>query len=95
MKGAATVEAKDLLNRMMQPDPFKRITIQEIKEHPWFKVNVSRYLKSPEFDTRSTIPQRIPDSEIIDKLFKLKLNIKIEDRPKIEDAIKKGELFDF
>jgi serine/threonine protein kinase len=28
-------DAKDLINRMLQPDPVKRINIKDIKEHPW------------------------------------------------------------
>jgi serine/threonine protein kinase len=28
--------AKDLVRRMMEPDPSIRISLSEIKEHPWF-----------------------------------------------------------
>ena len=29
-------EAKDLINKLLQPVPLKRISIKEIKEHSWF-----------------------------------------------------------
>jgi hypothetical protein len=35
------------------------------------------------------------DKDIVDKLFKLKLSINPEDREDIEEAIRKGELYDF
>mmetsp|Transcript_29909 Transcript_29909/g.26460 ORF Transcript_29909/g.26460 Transcript_29909/m.26460 type:complete len:85 (+) Transcript_29909:601-855(+) len=41
MHGTASPEAKDILNRMLQPNPFKRITIPEIMNHPWFKNDVN------------------------------------------------------
>ncbi len=37
-------DAKDLINRLLQPLPLKRIRLSEIKDHPWFKVNVPKYL---------------------------------------------------
>jgi serine/threonine protein kinase len=35
-------EAKDLINRMLQPNPLKRITMEEIKCHPWFLKNLDK-----------------------------------------------------
>lgn len=32
-------DVKDLITRMLVVDPSKRITITQIKEHPWFKSN--------------------------------------------------------
>lgn len=29
-------DVQDLINRMLQPNPVKRITMREIKEHPWY-----------------------------------------------------------
>jgi serine/threonine protein kinase len=95
MKGAATIEAKDLLNRMMQPDPFNRITIAEIKAHPWFNQNICKYLLSPNLGMKASNARNNLDDQIVDKLFTLKLDLKPEDRPQIEAAIKKGELYDF
>ena len=27
---------KDLISKMLEPDPSKRITLREIRDHPWF-----------------------------------------------------------
>ncbi|URE44609.1 SNF1-related protein kinase [Musa troglodytarum] len=43
--------ARDLIPRMLVVDPMKRITIREIREHPWFQVRLPRYLAVPPPDT--------------------------------------------
>ena len=37
-------EVQDLINRMLQPNPVKRITLQEIQEHPWYQKDLPDYL---------------------------------------------------
>jgi len=37
-------DVKDLINRMLQPNPVKRITMKEIKEHPWYLKDLPLYL---------------------------------------------------
>jgi serine/threonine protein kinase len=37
-------DAKDLITRLLQPLPMKRMTIGEIKEHPWFTKDMPVYL---------------------------------------------------
>jgi len=37
-------DLKDLLCRMLNPDPLGRITIPQIKKHPWFKVEMPLYI---------------------------------------------------
>jgi 5'-AMP-activated protein kinase catalytic alpha subunit len=37
-------EVKDLINRMLQPNPIKRITMNEIKHHPWYLLDLPAYL---------------------------------------------------
>lgn len=95
MSGAASAEAKDLINRMIQPTPYKRITISEIKDHPWFKLSVPRYLYTPLNEVKTDGIHKKLDSEIVDRLFHLKLSISPENREEIERAIVKGELYDF
>lgn len=95
MKGAASIEAKDLLNRMMQPNPFNRITIHEIKSHPWFSQNICKYLLEPFVITKLNGGHKSLDNELVDKLFTLNLSINEDDRKEIEAAILKGELYDF
>lgn len=36
--------ARDLIIRMLVVDPIKRITIHEIRQHPWFRFHLPRYL---------------------------------------------------
>lgn len=38
-------EVRDLINRMLQPNPVKRILMKEIKEHPWYLKNLPKYLQ--------------------------------------------------
>ena len=37
-------EVKDLINRMLQPNPVRRISMAEIKQHPWYTSNLPPYL---------------------------------------------------
>lgn len=39
-----TPGARDLIRRMLIVQPLERITIPEIRQHPWFSVNLPRYL---------------------------------------------------
>ena len=43
--------ARDLIPRMLLVDPLKRITIPEIRQHPWFTVRLPRYLAVMQADT--------------------------------------------
>ena len=35
-----SIPAKNLLKHMLDINPMTRYTLQEIKEHPWFKMNI-------------------------------------------------------
>jgi len=39
--------SRDLIPRMLVVDPLKRITIPEIRQHPWFLANLPQYLAHP------------------------------------------------
>ncbi len=39
-------EVRDLINRMLQPNPVKRIKLAEIREHRWYLENLPHYLKA-------------------------------------------------
>ncbi|KAL9323480.1 hypothetical protein ACSQ67_008337 [Phaseolus vulgaris] len=43
--------ARELIPRMLVVDPMKRMTIPEIRQHPWFQVRLPRYLAVPPPDT--------------------------------------------
>ena len=60
---------RDLLPRMLVVDPMKRITIQEIRQHRWFRVNLARYLSVPIDDV--LMKQRTVDEEALGQVVKL------------------------
>lgn len=37
-------DVKDLINRMLQPNPVKRINMKEVRDHPWFQRDLPPYL---------------------------------------------------
>lgn len=43
--------ARDLIPRMLKVDPMKRMTIPQIRQHPWFQARLARYLAVPPPDT--------------------------------------------
>jgi serine/threonine protein kinase len=38
-------DVRDLINRMLQPNPVKRIKLHEIQQHAWYCENLPAYLK--------------------------------------------------
>jgi len=64
-------DAKDLIAKLIQPNPLKRLTISEVMEHPWFNVNVPTY-QVRYFDAapqnQSSMKVEI-DEEIVDRLY--------------------------
>ena len=42
-------KAKDLLRKILEKDPEKRITIKKIKKHPWFNLTAPKIKKNPIF----------------------------------------------
>lgn len=51
--------ARDLIPRMLVVDPLKRITIPEIRKHPWFTSKLPFYLSLPP----STIEKEVSSLE--------------------------------
>ena len=61
--------AKNLIPRMLEVDPMKRITIPEIRLHPWFQHKLPPYLRhAPEYMEKQ---ERVVDGEVIDEVLKL------------------------
>lgn len=56
--------ARDLINRMMQPNPLNRITIPEIKNHVWYVVKLPFYLQIMD-NTKSEI-----ENDVNQEIFK-------------------------
>ena len=43
-----TEEPRDLISRMLEVDPLRRMTINEIRRHPWFVAEVPHYIAMPQ-----------------------------------------------
>ncbi|PHT62346.1 hypothetical protein T459_33795 [Capsicum annuum] len=61
--------ARDLIPRMLIVDPMKRITIPEIRLHPWFQAHLPRYLAVPPPDTMQQAKKI--DEEILQEVVKM------------------------
>jgi serine/threonine protein kinase len=61
--------AKNLIPRMLEVDPMKRITIPEIRLHPWFQHKLPPYLRHP--PELMEKQERVIDAEVIDEVMKL------------------------
>eukprot|EP00891_Asterochloris_glomerata_P001387 jgi/Astpho2/1387/Aster-06242 len=61
--------ARDLIPRMLLVDPLKRITIPEIRQHPWFMQHLPRYLAVMQADTMATSANI--DQEMVDEVVRL------------------------
>ena len=67
-------EAKDLINRMLQVNPAKRITVNEIKNHPWIREKVPLYAHVPSAYTVQQDPPFRPNKEAITTVMNYKLD---------------------
>jgi len=56
--------AQDLIRRMLVVDPMRRITIDQIRNHSWFKTSLPRYLAIPE-DQRRALSRTRMDSNVM------------------------------
>ncbi|KAK1321780.1 SNF1-related protein kinase catalytic subunit alpha KIN10 [Acorus calamus] len=61
--------ARDLIPRMLVVDPMKRMTIPEIRQHPWFQARLPRYLAVPPPDTMQQAKKI--DEEILQEVIKM------------------------
>ena len=58
-----------MIARMLLVDPLKRVTISEIRAHPWFVVHLPRYLVVPPPDTLAQATN--VDAETLDMVVNL------------------------
>ncbi|XP_022740187.1 SNF1-related protein kinase catalytic subunit alpha KIN10-like [Durio zibethinus] len=61
--------ARDLIPRMLVVDPMKRMTIPEIRQHPWFQAHLPRYLAVPPPDTMQQAKKI--DEEILQEVVRM------------------------
>ena len=70
-------DAKDIIKKILEVDPKKRLNFEEIKEHPWFNIINRKYMMYKGIDIEENI---IPiDEEIVEQMEKYGIN-KIETR---------------
>ncbi len=67
-------QVQDLINRMLQPNPVKRITLSEIQEHPWFSRDLPDYLHFVSKPQKNNKKAQL-DTGIVKAQFSLNLNI--------------------
>ncbi|EGC29439.1 hypothetical protein DICPUDRAFT_58802 [Dictyostelium purpureum] len=79
----------DLIRKMLVVDPVKRVTIHEIRNHPWFQVKLPKYLSSPHTFLSKSI-QTINTSILNELVY-----APIEKEKIIEELQKPGEINDF
>ena len=63
--------SRDLILRMLVVDPLKRITIAEVRQHPWFLHKLPVYLSLP--PAMIEMQERYVDNEIVEKVCQLPL----------------------
>jgi len=56
--------AQDLIRQMLVVDPMRRITLDQVRSHSWFKTNLPRYLAIPEDQRRALSRSRV-DSNVM------------------------------
>lgn len=64
--------ARNLIPRMLEVDPMKRITIPEIRLHPWFQHKLPPYLRHP--PDLMEKQERTVDPQVIDEVMQLPLH---------------------
>jgi len=65
-----TATSKELIKQMLQRNPLKRITLPEIKNHPWYTANLPLYLQIMD-NSKSEIQERV-DEEILEVISKVR-----------------------
>ncbi|KAE8692538.1 Calcium-dependent protein kinase 32 [Hibiscus syriacus] len=84
--------AKDLVRKMLSPDPKRRLTAQEVLDHPWLQ----NAKKAPNVSLGETVKARLKQFSVMNKLKKRALRV-IAEHLSIEEVagIKEGfELMD-
>ena len=62
--------ARDLIPRMLLVDPLKRITIPEIRQHPWFTIHLPRYIAVLQAGPSSSMGT-VVDSDLVREVERL------------------------
>ncbi|KAL9261666.1 Calcium-dependent protein kinase 7-like protein [Drosera capensis] len=81
--------AKDLVKRMLDPNPKKRLTAQEVLDHPWL-VNAK---KAPNVSLGETVKARLKQFSVMNKLKKKALRV-IAEHLSVEEVAGIKEAFE-
>jgi len=86
-------EAKDLIRRMLQPNPIYRMKFHEIKSHPWLRSTYMLYL-DPRQIRYYLNPAKV-DVELFDRLKAMTFNFMGLTDEKVKESIKKRKDYSF
>jgi len=79
--------SRELILRMLVVDPIKRITIAEVRQHPWYQHKLPAYLTLPPAMIENS--ERYIDEEIVEKVCQLPLRgVTI---PLVKDAVETAD----
>ncbi|KAL6563759.1 Calcium-dependent protein kinase 8 [Orobanche gracilis] len=81
--------AKDLVKKMLHPDPSRRLTAQQVLEHPWLQ-NVK---KAPNVSLGETVKARLKQFSVMNKLKKRALRV-VAEHLSVEEVAGIKEAFD-
>jgi serine/threonine protein kinase len=87
-------DAQDLVNRMIQPNTLRRMTIEEIKEHPWFTKDLDKYLFDFKFIHDEKYTKNINEKVLAD-LYRIKPDIRRLDEKVVRSSIINKDGHDF
>jgi len=82
--------ARDLIQRILVVDPLKRATIKDIRNHPWFQMNLPEYLAiPPAVNPMNKQKVETIDEEVLQEALQLVPDYEF-DRNEAERAIQQG-----
>ncbi|KAJ8640904.1 hypothetical protein MRB53_017598 [Persea americana] len=80
--------AKDLVKRMLDPDPKRRLTAQEVLDHPW----VQNAKKAPDVPLGETVKARLKQFAVMNKFKKKALRV-VAEHLSVEEVAGIKEMF--
>lgn len=100
LPGYLSTDAKGLINGMLAVDPVKRITVPEIMQHPFFTIDLPKYLsplpqQGPVLGTLSSLvtPPKAIDFEIIEGLGRIEDDV-VEELASRMDGVDKEDVWE-
>lgn len=84
-------EIQDLISRMLAVDPTKRITIDQIKEHPGFKLGFPKNYLVPSPLPLPSLPDPIPVDRIDAKVFSVLTHLGYSDERDVKAELESSE----